>query len=506
MGEGQFAAIGFGAVNYIVVGVYLAGMLAIGWWIGRRVKDTKGFFIGGGKVNFILVGLSLLATYLSALTMMAIPGAAFGPDNLLWSVQLPFLILTAIIITRFVLPRYREAGVVSVYEYLEKRIHVSSRLIGSATFIALSIGRMAIILYLPALAFSIITGVDLTATVIVMGVVVTIYAVMGGIEAVIWTEAIQAVIFIFAAILSILYVLGHVGMGDFMSVAREHNKFQMLKWGTDFTQKLTLWFILQTIFETIRIYGTQQDMTQRYMTTESTAKANRSVWIAILGYIPLGYIFYFIGTALFVYFTVNHDPNFDMLKTMGRRDAIYPYFVVKHLPVGLSGVIIAAIFAAAMSSIAASMNSSATVCVEDFYKRFRKPEGDIPPHEKKQTERHDLLVARSLTFLWGFVAIGVAYSLTKVGKQGQDLWGMIMGISTNGILGLMALAFLPFRVNKWAALIGFASCYACLFYIMYGTKIIFLLWPVIGNLVCFFVALGLHMIFFRTQSEEGEAA
>jgi SSS family solute:Na+ symporter len=354
---------------------------------------------------------------------------------------------------------------------------------------------MAIILYLPALAFSIITGFDLTATIIVMGVVVTIYAIMGGIEAVIWTEAIQAVIFIAAALLSIFYILGEVGIGDFMSVAKEHNKFEMFDWRVDLTQKVTLWFILQTIFETIRIYGTQQDMTQRYMTTESTAKANQSVWIAILGYIPLGYIFYFIGTALFVYFTVNQDPNFDVLQAMGRRDAIYPYFVVKQLPVGLSGAIIAAIFAAAMSSIAASMNSSATVCVEDFYKR-------LGPKDK--TERHYLVVARLLTLLWGLVAIAVAYSLTRIGKQGQDLWGIIMGVSANGILGLMALAFLPFRVNKWAALIGFATCYAVLFWLMFGTEVSFLLRPVIGNLVCFLVALGLHMLFFRQGQPEAE--
>ncbi|MEW6357926.1 MAG: sodium/solute symporter [Planctomycetota bacterium] len=488
MVQGEITPIGFGAVNYVVVVIYLAGMLAIGWWAGRRVKDTRGFFVSEGRLGSVLVGISLLATYLSALTMMALPGAAFGPDNLKWSVQLPWLILTAFVITRFVLPRYREAGVISVYEYLERRIHVSARLIGSAAFIALSIGRMAIILYLPALALHIITGFDLATTIVVMGVVVIIYSVMGGIEAVIWTDAIQAVIFIFAAVLSLCYILGIVGMGNFLSVAKAHHKFEMFHWGLDIREKLTLWFILQTIFETIRIYGTQQDMTQRYMTTESTAKANRSVWISILGYIPLGYIFYFIGTALFVYFTAYPDPNLDVLKTMGRRDTIYPYFVVKQLPVGLSGIVIAAIFAAAMSSISASMNSSATVCVEDVYKRF---------FGKDKSEGHYLATARILTFLWGLVAIGVGLSLIRVGQQGQDVWGKIMAISANGILGLMTLAFLPFRVNKWAALAGFAACYACLFYMMCGTKICFLLWPVVGNLVCFLVALGVHFLFFR---------
>ncbi|NOZ19530.1 MAG: sodium/solute symporter [Planctomycetes bacterium] len=496
MAQQEIAPIGFGAANYVVVVIYLLGMLTIGWWASRRVKDTKGFFIGEGNINFILVGLSLLATYLSALTMMAIPGAAFGPDNLKWSVQLPFLILTAFVITRFVLPRYREAGVVSVYEYLERRIHVSARVIGTVSFIALSVARMAIILYLPALAFSIITGFNVYAVILVMGAVVIVYSVMGGIRAVILTEAIQAVIFIAAAVMSIFYIIGAIGMGDFIRVAREHNKFQMFDWSIDLRQKVTLWLILQTIFETIRIYGTQQDMTQRYMTTESTAKANRSVWIAILGYIPLAYIFYFIGTALFVYFSVNPDANFEALKAMGRRDAIYPYFVVKQFPVALSGIIIAAILAAAMSSIAASMNSAATVCVEDLYKRFLVKDG---------SERGYLIVARLLTVLWGIFAVLLAASFVHVWRQGQDLWGMIMGISCNGILGLMALAFLPFRVNKWAALIGFVCCYACLYAMMFVLKINFLLWPVVGNLACFLVALGVHFIFFRENEPESRA-
>ncbi|MGD8240583.1 MAG: sodium transporter, partial [Armatimonadota bacterium] len=180
----------FGTVNYAVIFLYLVGMLVVGGWLARRIKGTRGFFIAEGKLPAWLVGLSLLGTYLSALTVMALSGIAFGPADWTWTIQLPFLVLTAVVITGFVLPRYREAGVISVYQYLEQRIHVSARTLAAACFLALQVGRMGLVLFLPALAFHIITGADLALTIVVMGLVVTVYTVLGGIEAVIWTDAV----------------------------------------------------------------------------------------------------------------------------------------------------------------------------------------------------------------------------------------------------------------------------------------------------------------------------
>jgi len=469
----------FGATNYAVLSAYLLCMLAIGWLASRRIKDTRGFFLAEGRMNYILVGLSILGTYLSGLTMMALPAMAFKGYNLKWSVQLPFLVLTAFIITRFVLPRYRDAGVVSVYEFLEQRIHVSARLLASVCYILMSIGRMGLVLYLPALALHIVTGFNLAWTIVTVGIVVTLYTVTGGIEAVIWTDAIQVVIFIVGAVATVVMILAKVGWGNFVDVAARYNKFEMLDLRLDFTQVVTLWLILETIFQTIRIYGTQQDIAQRYMTTRSTKEANRSVWGAILCYIPLGYLFYFIGTALFVFYKMHPDNRVAELIAERHADAIYPYFVVTNLPVGLSGLIIAAFFAAAMSSLDSSMNSCSTVCIEDFYKRLWK---------RTSSERHYLLIARLLTIVWGACATGMALSFMKI-RLAQVVWSKIMGISTNGVLALLVLALLPMRLNPWAVAAAFAASYALLFYIMWGTRICFLLWAVIGNTTCFLLAL-----------------
>jgi len=385
-----------GALNAAVIALYLAGILAIGYWTSRRVKSSRSYFTADGRLNFFVVGLSILGTYLSALTMLALSGVAYGVHDLTWAVQLPFLILTAFVITRLVLPRYRAAGVVSVYEYLERRMHVSVRLLASLSFIVFSIGRMGLVLYLPALAFSTVTGIPVWLFIVVMGTIITIYTVLGGIEAVVWTDALQVILFTLTAVLTVGFILAKLGDVDVIAVARDGG--DKLRWyigGFDFTRITTAWLILETIFQTIRIYGTQQDMTQRYVTTGSTREANRSVWIGILGYIPLGFTFYLIGAALFVFYYVTPDPALATTK----NDAVYAHFIITQLPAGIGGLMLAGLFAAAMSSIDSLMNSTSTVCIEDFYKRLGR---------KSRSDRHYLFVARALTVLWGALATAMA--------------------------------------------------------------------------------------------------
>jgi SSS family transporter len=480
-----------GTLNALVVAAYLVGILGIGYWASRRVRSSRGYFIADGKMNFVVVGLSILGTYLSALTMMGLPAMSFGSHQWTWTVQLPFLLVTAFVITRFVLPRYRDAGVISVYEYLEQRIHVSSRCLASLSFVLFSVARMGLVLYLPALALHAVTGVDLPATILVMGVVITVYTVLGGIEAVVWTDAVQVVIFTVGALLTVVFIFLKLGDADFMAIATANHKFRVVVPGLDCTKIVTVWLVLQTIFETIRIYGTQQDITQRYATTPSTRKANLSVWVAILGYIPLGYLFYFIGTALFVFYYVTPDPAISKLK----NDAVYAHFIVTQLPPGVAGLLLAGVIAAAMSSIDSLMNSASTVCIEDFYKRFSKT---------SRPDAHYLLVARMLTVLWGALAIGMAFLFIGI-RYAQWAWTKVMAISTNGVLGLMALAFLPFRVNRWAAVAGFVACYASLAAMAFLTRVNALLWPVVGNLVCFFVALLVHWLIGRLAGGDRHA-
>jgi len=473
----------FGAVNFAVLGGYLILVLLIGVLAGTRIKGTRSFFIADGKMNYVVVGLSILGTYLSALGMMGLTGAAFGVHDWTYTIQLPCLVITAIVITSLVLPRYRAAGIVSIYEYLEQRIDVSARLAASGCFLLFAVCRMGLLLYLPGLAMSTITGMPLWMCILSMGVIITIYTAVGGIEAVVWTDVVQVIIFVVGSFLALGYIFREMDVSQFVDIGRQYNKFRVIVPGFSVTKITTAWLVLETIYQTIRLYGTSQDLAQRYMATDSTEHANRSLWIGILGYIPLAFLFFFIGTALFAYYQVHPDVNLP-----AKADRVFPYFVANKLPAGLAGLVIAAIFAAAMSSIDSLMNSSSTVCVEDFLKRFAKVE---------RTDEQYLKRARFLTLLWGTLAIVMGLLCMRI-EYAQIMWGKLMGISTNGILALMALAFLPFKVNKWAAMAAFAFSYVCLF-VMMGAGINFLLWPVIGNTVCFLLALFLHPLFSRGE-------
>jgi len=494
---GTFQPPQFSVIDYIVVAVYMAGMLACGWRIGSRVKSTRAYFIAEGKMGAVVVGLSLLGAYLSAYTMMGFSGNTFrdtyfNPNlkqvwNLLYTVQLPFLLVTAVVMTRVVLPRYRAAGVISVYQFLERRIHVSSRMLATASFLALAVGRMGLTTYLPALALHTVAGWDLTWTIVAIGGVVTVYTMIGGIEAVIWTDVIQVVILTAGALVSLGYVIalsaGGTGVSGLIQVAAEHGKFRMFDWNLDWKAPVTAWFILETLFQTVRIYGTQQDMTQRYMATGSTKEANKSVWISILGYIPLAYLFYFTGIALFVYYVRVHDPNILALARDENWDAVYPYFVVSVLPAGLAGLVVSAILAAAMSTVSALLNSASTVCVEDFYRRFARTE---------RSDASSLTVAKALT-----VVIGVLGTITALGLMGNKdaakTWNIIMAYCTNGVLALMAAAFLPIRIRAVPAVGGFLVGGLVLYWLR-GTAANFLLYAVVGNTAAFVAILLLNAI------------
>lgn len=479
-------SVSFGLVNYLMLVLYFAAMLAVGFWASARVKTSAGYFVAEGKLGAVVVGLSMLGTYLSALTMMGLPGKAFGPDDLTYAIQLPFLLVTAVVITKWVLPRYRDAGCISVYELLERRLHVSCRLLCSASFILFSIARMGLILYLPALAMSEVAGIPLNGGIIAMGVIMTTYTVAGGIEAVIWTEAVQVLVFISAALISLGYVLYHTSGGQFLAIASNplDHKLRLIVHGVNplsIWKTTTLWLILETLFSTIRIYGTQQCFTQRFMATGSTKEAIRSVWISILGYIPLGFLFYFMGTALFVFYKLNPTPALPK-----KMDAIYPFFVVNQLPQGIAGLVIAGIFAAAMSAVSSLMNANSTACVEDWYKRFWPQTG---------RDADTLRLARWLTLGWGVLAVVMALCFKGV-PSALDLWIKIMGIATNGVLGLMVLAFLPRKSDWRAAVAGFVLSYVVLFTLLHYKTTQFT-WTVIGNLSCFVFALLLDPLCRR---------
>lgn len=426
----------FGVINWIVVAVYLLGMVGIGYWFMMRegAATTDDYFRGGQRIPFWVAGLSIFATMLSAITFMAIPGAAYATNWNGYIGQWPILLIIPLVVL-FYLPFYRRLNITTAYEYLEKRFNVSCRVIASVTFMLFHIGRVAIVLYLPALALSSVTSINIFMAIGVIGVLCIIYTVMGGIEAVVWTDAIQALVLIGGALLCFGLVVAHVdgGFGAIASAMSEQSKGLTASW--DFSdisigKASTSGFVIfiAFLFANLPSYTAGQDVVQRYVTTPTEKEAAKSLWMNI-GMVLVGSaIFFALGTALYVFYQSKPellDP------TLTAKDSILPFFIMQNLPVGVAGLIIAGVFAASQSTISSSLNSVATAFVTDVYGRLLKPES---------TDAQRLNVARIVVIGLGVIGMLVsAYiAFTKVDSAFM-LFNTFIGFALGPLGGLFAL-------------------------------------------------------------------
>ena len=305
----------FGMWNWIVVVVYLLGMVAIGYWFMKREasSSTEAYFRGGQKIPFWVAGLSIFATMLSAITFMAVPGVAYAKDWNGYIGQWPILIIVPLVVM-FYLPFYRRLNITTAYEYLEKRFNVATRVIGSVTFMLFHIGRVAIVLYLPALALSSVTDINVFAAIAVIGILCVIYTVMGGIEAVVWTDAIQALVLIGGALLCFGLIVSQVdgGLGAIGSAMSEEGKGITASWSfhdISIGKESTSGFVLFVAFMLANLpsYTSGQDVVQRYVTTSSEKEAAKSLWMNIVMVLVGSAIFFGLGTALFVFYQENPE-------------------------------------------------------------------------------------------------------------------------------------------------------------------------------------------------------
>ncbi|MCP4643338.1 MAG: sodium/solute symporter [bacterium] len=457
-----------GALDLGVMALYFAVLVAMGFYFSKREKTTEDFFLGGRRVPWWAAGLSIYGTLLSAITFLTTPATTFSLDWRFY-VSTLMMVFTAPIVAYVYLPFFRRTNITTAYEYLEKRFNPAVRMFGSCAFILFQLGRVGIVILLPALALSAATNINLYFAIALMGVLCTIYTVMGGIEAVIWTDVLQVFILLGGVIISLFIVVFSVD-GGFSGVVSEGwgaGKFRIAHWGWDMTSQVLCVVVAGRFLETLIPYTTDQTVVQRYLTTATEKDARKSIFFGMICSIPNSLLFFGLGTALYVFYRANPqllDPN---LKT----DAIVPLFIVQQLPTGIAGLVIAAVFAAAMSSLDSSLNSVSAVVVTDFYRRL-KPD---------TSEKSALLVARVLTVIVGVLGTGMA--LIMAVSDIQSLWQhymKIIGLFGGGLAGLFALGIFTRRGSGAGALLGAAAGACVLFYVQRGTNISFLLYSTIG--------------------------
>ena len=484
----------------VVLFVYFALLIGAGFYFRKRSGTVEGFTVANRSLPGWVVGLSIFGTYLSSNTFIGVPGKAYGSNwnSFVFSLSLP---IGAFIAVKWFVPFYRRHAGLSAYEHLERRFGAWARVYAVVCYLLTQVARVGTIMFGVALGLHALTGWNIAAIIIVSGFAVTLYTLLGGIEAVIWTDAIQSVILTLGAAVVVILILSGMpeGAGQAVSLAIEADKFSLGDFGPSLT-KSTFWVVLfYGIFINLTNFGIDQNFVQRYHAADSEKAAGRSVWMGALMYMPVVLMFFFIGSILFSYYQVNPDllqeVKFDKAIEMmdgehlrrqtggsllGRlrhwlgghdespglttvwytpgfgwgdqawmqpndyADNVLPHFIANQMPVGLAGLLIAALFAAAMSSIDTSLNSSSTIALQDFYRRWFRPDAD---------EAQSLRFLRVMTIVWGSIGTGVALAIIGV-KSILDEWWKISGVFAGGMLGLFLLGFISRRANNAGAAVG----------------------------------------------------
>jgi len=499
-------------VDLLIILLYLIAMIAVGAYFSRKNKSSDQFTTASGRIPGWAIGLSIYATFLSSNTFLGVPGKAFGTNwnAFVFSLSMP---LAAWVATRLFIPFYRESGAVSAYTHLEHRFGPWARTYAVVCFLLTQLARMGSIFFGIALSLQALTGFSMEAIIIGVGLCIVVYTVMGGMEAVIWTEVVQAVIKTGGALLILWLVIRDTpgGVAKIVELGSADQKFSLGSLAPDPTQA-TFWVtLLYGFFINLNNFGIDQNYVQRYHTTTSRREAARSVWLCVYLYLPVSLIFFLIGTGLYAYYQTQPDLLAAIrLQVAGERlpggspealrqlaatlqpvdigDKVMPHFMVTRVPAGLVGLLVAAILSAAMSTISSGMNASATVFTLDIYQRYIRP-------------GQSLRLLYISTAVFGLLGMGTGLAMIGI-KSVLDAWWLLSGIFAGGMLGLFLLGILSRRAGNTQALVATAVGLLVILWMTFSPRLpesySFLrnllhtnLIIVVGTLVIFGVGVGL---------------
>jgi len=450
-----------------IIAIYLVGMILVGVYFSKKNKNTEQFTKASGLIPGWAIGLSIYATFLSSNTFLGVPGKAFGGNwnAFVFSISMP---LAAWVASKYFVPFYRNTGEISAYTHLEKRFGAWARVYAVICFLLTQLARMGSIFFGIALSLQALTGYSMQLIVIVMGICIIVYTVLGGIEAVIWTEVVQAIVKTFGALLILYLIISNMpgGVAKIVEIGKTADKFSLGSFKPDFISSSFWVVLLYGFFINLNNFGMDQNYIQRYHTASSSQAASKSIWLCVWLYIPASLLFFIIGSCLFAYYEINpelvqsikhqvaverlplHASAAEILKLQNALqpadygDKIMPHFMVTKIPVGLVGLIVSAILSAAMSTISSGMNASATVFSVDIYKRYFKPE---------ISEKQNLSLLHIATV--GFGLLGMITGIAMIGvKSILDVWWELSGIFAAGMLGLFLLGIISRKTKNHEAI------------------------------------------------------
>lgn len=471
---------GFTTIDFIVLVVYVVGIAIFGAFFGKNQKTTKDYFLGGRNIPWWAVGLSVMATQASAITFIGAPGWGYsgGLERMNTFINIP-LVMAFLMVT--IVPFFYRTEVYTAYEYLEKRFDTKTRTLTAGLFLIARGLATGVVLYAPALVLSVVTGWDVNITIILMALIAVVYTVLGGISAVIWTDVVQMFVLWLGAGLAIFTIVGEVpgGFAGALSMGSDAGLLQSLNFSFDLSVEYSIWAgVIGGFFMHAAYFGTDQSQIQRVLTSKSLKESKMSLIISGLFMFPQMLLFLFIGILLFAFYANVGDPNVENL------NELFPLFVVEYLPVGISGLIIAGVFAAAMSSLDSALNSLSAVTVRDFYAKFFK---------KNASEAHYLNASRWATVFWGIYATIFAFFAGNLGPVIETV-NKIGSYFYGALLGVFILAIFIRRANGTGAFAGVVAGMAAVWAVTTFASISWLYNNVVGAVVAVAVGYAISLL------------
>jgi SSS family solute:Na+ symporter len=478
-------------IDILIIAAYLAAVVGAGAWFGRRQETTSRYFFAGHDVPWWAIGASIVATETSTITFISVPGIAFARGGDFTFLQIVFgYVIARVIISFLFMPAYFSRELVTVYELLQSRFGPAVKGLAASLFVVARTLADGVRLLLTAIVLAAVfssmhlvaSNVAISGSVIGIGLVMIVFTLMGGMEAIVWIEVVQLGIYLLGAIAAAVVLAQKIpgGVGAAVALASAHHKFRVLDFTLDMTRSYGFWAgLIGGTFLTMSTHGTDQYLVQRYLCTDRPSKAAKALLasgvVVLLQFIG----FLFIGILLFAFYRPDLLPNYASLPAAApfrAPDQVFPDFITRHLPTGLSGLVVAAIFAAAMSS---SLNSIAATFVADLYAPVVRNRGD----------RHYLNVSRLVTVIAGVLQIAVGL-LLMTGTQSALNTALAIAALVNGpILGVFLLGWSK-RGGPAAAFVGIVAGLATVLYVSFGTPVAWPWFTVIGSLTTLLTGLA----------------
>ena len=478
------------SLDIAVIIVYLALMAGTGFYFMRRNKDADAYFKAGGRLPWWVVSLSIYATMFSSITFISVPAMSFSGDMTYYVISFGILLMAPIVV-RWYLPFFRKLNLTSAYEYLEVRFNLPCRLFASAAFILFMIARTAIVAYLPALAISAVTGIDINVAIVAVTLVTILYCAIGGVEAVIWSDFIQSIILIGSTVLIIAWAICGTdgGFSGFVAKGMDAHKFRVFDFAFDWTEPCFWVVFVSGMVANLASYTSDQCVVQRYMTTPDEKGAAKSILFnGVLSFFNC-FVFFSMGVALWTFYQSHSGALPDGTKP----DAVLPVFIARELPTGISGLVLAAVAAATMSTLSANLNSAASAITTDFYKRLMLMRGRARTPAAPQNETGLLLFCGKIStvivgLLGGAMALWLANA--EIGNI-YDQFQRFLGILTGGLGCLFFMGIFMKKVNGFGATCGLVANYIVCFgldQISLAGKPHVLLFGFLGMVACLIVS------------------